>query len=430
MNTDDKKRGSLIKEFLVKLVLIIIFVLLLVKMVPWPNMDSLNPLKDQIFNANLQTMKDAGILYFTTERLPKEVGDKVTLTLQEMLDKKLIVPFTDKNGKSCDLKASYVSLEKKENEYLMIVNLKCGDEEDHIEVHLGCYSYCTTAICEAKPNYVKNDNKDNTPKPTNKPTNTPTSKPTNKPTPTPTVTPNAIKQCEYKKEIPAEYSEWVIGSEQMKKSNQTIIYGESNTKRVVDLGVRRIAVGTVDPIYQRVYVEHTEMQYYKTLNYKLCNNYTYVADKTNTIYRVLTDWQATDEVKYGFLSDMPYDTLSEKWVLQNVDWESCKENCTSHPVGTYRKYTRKISVVNEYDGITAQCTDIVDKSVDVYIPVPIGENKLVVKTPAQTLYGDIQFYRVDTRKLVKEATTDTKWIDCKSTAPEGYVFTGNTRLVK
>ena len=63
MYTDERKNGSLLVNFILKLILIIIFVLLLIWLVPWPNMDSLNPLKDQIFNANLQTMKEAGIGY-------------------------------------------------------------------------------------------------------------------------------------------------------------------------------------------------------------------------------------------------------------------------------------------------------------------------------------------------------------------------------
>ena len=192
MYTDERPvRGNLLKEFVLKLILIIIFVLLLIWLVPWPNMDAyldaLNPLKDQIFNANLQTMKEAGITYFTSERLPENIGDKKTLTLQQMLDLKLLIPFTDRNGKSCDVTASYITLEKQETEYLMKVNLKCGDEEDYILVHLGCYSYCTKDICEAKPQS------------TEKPSTKPVAKKDNvKPTPTPTNTftpPKPKYQC-------------------------------------------------------------------------------------------------------------------------------------------------------------------------------------------------------------------------------------------
>lgn len=450
MYTDEKRKGSLVKDFILKLILIIIFVLLLVKLVPWPNMDSLNPLKDQIFNSNLQTMKEAGITYFTTERLPANIGDKTTLTLQKMLDLKLLIPFTDKNGNSCDVTASYVSLEKQETEYLMKVNLKCGEEERYILVHLGCYSYCTTDICEPKPDNTekpttsptKKPTQSPTTKPTTKPTTTPTTKPTVSPTPTPTVTPTptptvtptptptptpvAEKQCEYKKDYSAQYSAWTIGTEQMKKKNQTLVFGEGATKRVVDLGIKRIPVATKAAVYEKVYIEHTEMQKYKTLTYRLCNNYTYVADKT-TVYRVLTDWAYVDEYKTGFASDIPEDTLTEKWVLQSVDWDECKETCTSHPYGVYRKQVRKIAVDSEYSNVTAQCTDIVEKSVDVYIPIPVGSYKTVLKTPAQTLYGNVQFYRVDTRTLLKKAYTDYQWVDCDKTAPSGYQFTGKTR---
>ena len=165
MYDEEEKRSFPLRDFLLKLILIIIFVLLLVWLLPIPDLTGLN---NRIFNANVGEMKDAAISYFTTERLPQKEGDSVTLTLQEMLDMKLLLPFKDKNGKSCDVKNSYVTLTKKENEYELKVNLKCGKEEDYIIVHLGCYSYCKEAICEKKDDTIKKDNKPSTPT-TNKP---------------------------------------------------------------------------------------------------------------------------------------------------------------------------------------------------------------------------------------------------------------------
>ena len=105
---EEEKRGFPIRDFLLKLILIIIFVLLLMWLLPTKNGNDvdLSPLTDRIFNANIQEMKEAAIPYFTTERLPKNVGDEKKLTLQEMLDLKLLLPFTDKNGDSCDTKNS------------------------------------------------------------------------------------------------------------------------------------------------------------------------------------------------------------------------------------------------------------------------------------------------------------------------------------
>ena len=46
--------------------------------------------------------------------MPEKVGDSVKLTLQDMLDKKLILPFLDKDGNECDAKKSYVKVTKEE----------------------------------------------------------------------------------------------------------------------------------------------------------------------------------------------------------------------------------------------------------------------------------------------------------------------------
>ena len=132
-------------------------------LLPIPDLTGLN---SRIFNANVGEMKDAAISYFTTDRLPQKEGDSVTLTLQQMLDMKLLLPFKDKNGKTCDTQKSYVTLTKKENEYEMKVNLKCSEEEDYIIVHLGCYSYCESAICEKEEEKTVINNGGSTKKPT------------------------------------------------------------------------------------------------------------------------------------------------------------------------------------------------------------------------------------------------------------------------
>ena len=119
------------------------------------NNKDLSVLVDRIFNENIIAMKDAAKSYYTTERLPQNVGDKVKMTLGEMLDKKIILPFTDKNGDACDLEASYVEVTKYDTEFLMKVNLKCGEEENYLLVYMGCYDYCSTAVCEKNKSDIK-----------------------------------------------------------------------------------------------------------------------------------------------------------------------------------------------------------------------------------------------------------------------------------
>lgn len=406
MYTEERpRRGYLLKEFIMKLILIIIFVLLLIWLVPWPNMDSyinsLNPLKDQIFNSNLQTMKEAGITYFTTERLPKEVGDKTTLSLQQMLDMKLLIPFTDRNGNSCDVTKSYVSLEKKETEYIMKVNLKCGEEEDYILVHLGCYSYCTTDICEAKPQpSTTPSNKPSTKPsvtPTTKPSTTPTFNPTTTPTykpkytckfingeywgkeskvvdqatyeaqcvTKPTPTPVANKEYEYKKETSThyakEYSNWSNWTEYTLEKGQSLP-SSNELRQVEDLGYVKTKIGRKDAVVDSVVVLKPYQQQLKTAKYTVCTEREYVIETVTTVtyttthsetvttpgYTITEGGQQLVEVRGNWTTqnnwyrgyNPPADTQSSRWIFQGVDFAQCGSNCTNHPYVIYRQQTR------------------------------------------------------------------------------------------
>ena len=134
-----------VKNVIVQFLFIALFVFILIWLFPLKsdlrnlkttsNDDSAySVLLDRIFNENIIAMKDAAKSYYTLERLPQNVGDKVKMTLGEMLEKKIILPFKDKNGKTCDLEASYVEVTKYDTEYLMKVNLKCGEEENYLLV--------------------------------------------------------------------------------------------------------------------------------------------------------------------------------------------------------------------------------------------------------------------------------------------------------
>ena len=165
-----EKRGYPIRSFLIKLLLVVIFVLLLVWLLSkfvLPKLNSsnttnnasckgsttcevlgLDALTSQIFANNLEKMRDAAITYYTAERLPATIGESKQMTLGEMIEKKLVVPLIDKNNKAVDVDKSYVKITKMNDEYLLKVNIKDSEKEDYILVHLGCYAYCESYICQ------------------------------------------------------------------------------------------------------------------------------------------------------------------------------------------------------------------------------------------------------------------------------------------
>ena len=168
VNNNNMPLSYHIKRFLIGLILIILLIFLLLWLFPTKAglkdtikdsisdaftetfEEKLNPLYDRIFGDNVNTMKEVATAYFTTDRLPKQDGETIKLTLGEMLDKKLLLSIKDKNGKMCDTDKSYVEVTKTGNEYKMKVNLSCDDEEDYIISYLGCYNYCLNDICEKK----------------------------------------------------------------------------------------------------------------------------------------------------------------------------------------------------------------------------------------------------------------------------------------
>ena len=161
---NERKDSFSIKTVILQFLFVALFIFLLIWLFPTKSYvndlnggetTDLSVFYDRIFNENVIAMKDAAKSYYTTPRLPQNVGDKVSMTLGEMLEKKIILPFVDSKGKQCSLTDSYVEITKYDEEFVMKVNLKCSEQENYLLVYMGCYDYCTTAICEKNESDVE-----------------------------------------------------------------------------------------------------------------------------------------------------------------------------------------------------------------------------------------------------------------------------------
>lgn len=142
------------RDLIVKILLVLLFVFLLMWLFPMPN---LNPLYDKIFTQNMSSMTDAAKSYFTVSRLPQKEGETKKLTLGDMINNKMIIEFTDSDGKTCDVDKSYVEVTKKGSEYVFKTNLSCSNQEDYVIEYFGCYNVCEDGQCEVevKPSETK-----------------------------------------------------------------------------------------------------------------------------------------------------------------------------------------------------------------------------------------------------------------------------------
>ena len=154
----ENERSYFFRDLIVKILLVLLFVFLLMWLFPMPN---LNPFYDRIFTQNINSMTDAAKSYFTVARLPQNEGESKKLTLNDMLTNKMLVEFTDSEGKTCDKNKSYVEVTRKGNEYVFKTNLSCSTGEDYVIEYFGCYDVCTNGKCTTViENNSNNENKE------------------------------------------------------------------------------------------------------------------------------------------------------------------------------------------------------------------------------------------------------------------------------
>ena len=99
----------------------------------------------EIFIDNYRYFHDTAKEYFLISNLP-EKGKTLKFTLQELIDKKLVLPFSYTNTDSCDTEASYVSVKNTDGKYEMTTTLVCGKEVATTKEELGCNQICVNKI--------------------------------------------------------------------------------------------------------------------------------------------------------------------------------------------------------------------------------------------------------------------------------------------
>lgn len=149
MYSSEKNPGINWKDLIVKAIFFVIFILILMWL--FPKVPNMTAFYSNVFRENISYMQDAAKSYYTNERLPKNVGDMAEMTLQDMIDKNLIIPFVDKDGNPCDTYESYVQVTKESTEeYSLKINLVCDTESSYIIEPLGCYDYCESGKCDVE----------------------------------------------------------------------------------------------------------------------------------------------------------------------------------------------------------------------------------------------------------------------------------------
>lgn len=423
---NERREGFSIKDVIIQLLFVVLFVFILIWLFPTKNSlkgitNQFDVLTNRIFNENIQTMKEAAIGYYTTPRLPKNIKDTKSMTLREMIDASLIIEFKDANGKSCDLDDSYVEITKYEDEYQMLVNLKCTDNDAHIIVYLGCYDYCDKDVCEAEKKAVSTP-VSNTPVTPVTPVKPPVNPPKEEPKP-------VVYEYKYIKTVSDYYSNWSSWSSwSTTKAYETSLRDVDTKKETYYTSERKVVayktVTTEDknsPIYsyEKVQVGYTET--------KTCAAY-----KTEIVYTGEYKGTWVSEGKQLYFST-PKDTSTTKYTyISSTDY-----SCGSCVAGVAAYYEKKVYKTYQVTTEKQVCSKYDTTKTPVY-----GTVKKITgyktTTSQEAVYGYVQvdntvkYYRFRTRYIIG-GYTDYKWSTSstdKSLTNAGYYYTGIKREKK
>lgn len=486
MNSNNNKESLSyhIKRFLIGFLLVAILIFVLLWLFPTKQnlkdaiTEGFNPLYEKIFQENIDTMKEAAIAYYTTERLPKKEGDTEKLTLGEMLEMKLLLSIKDKNGEMCDTEDSYIEITKMDKEYKMKVNLSCGEEEDYIIVYLGCYNYCLNDICEKKektaikekakpvpvaPKYycavVNGKYYNNNGKIVSK---TSYKKACQKTAPKyycavvngkyydnkgKVVSKTAYKKAcvkipdkykyLYKKTVTIhydkKYSEWGPWSDKIAYNPATDNINWGTHEFVINekLGYNTRTSYETDstkPVWGTATIQTGSYTKYA------CAEYDYFVDSTtNTTYITQSGWVYQGTYVY---SKVPSNSRDVKYVFAGVSYSDCGTVCSISPKYKFHKYTRTTTQTtatsNTESDLRVVCKTTVKKEIPIYSVVDQIVGYGVKETKEITYY-----YHKKERSLINNAYTKTRtyklWSlskNDKTLINQGYKYTGIKQKIK
>ncbi len=482
---EERRNTFSIRDIILQLLMVVLFTLIMIWLFPTKSYlkdnfvgkdelqseisQQLQSIYGRLFADNIESMRDAAKGYFTNPRLPQKIGDSVTLTLGEMIDKKLVLSFKDSNNQTCDVNKSYVKITKMNDEYQMKVQLSCSDYEDYIIVYMGCYSYCDSNIC------IKDETT------TSKPS-TPTTSNDDKNPETPVV--NKKYEYEYRLDTQNTYSSWGPWSSWSK----TLI--SPNNLRQVEIKTEKETTG----YRTETYIDYETVIEYKTQTTQVQTgtrpvaNGTYIVDtqpasggsSTQKVYgNVVTSttaggygsWVYQGYVTFKY-SPSNTDTTKYEYVSHKTTVD-CSNVCQNVTTYTYKKYTRSYTAGTttyscpadypnqEGSGSGTRCYKYVTTSTGYSCPsgyslegtncvkretkytyepvyenvtttVPVEVTKAVEKTKQVPIKENVKYYRYRTRKQLTIAGTYYKWSTNKNDQTllsQGYYLTGNKREV-
>lgn len=368
----EKERKISWLSLFIKIVIIFVFLIIVI----WLLSRIVGKAKlSETFINNINSMEQTSIEYFKTIELPLDKNQSITITLEELLEKKLISSENKYLVNNCDTKESYSKITRNLNEYIVNTTLKCGNETDVIEE---LFSLKDCKNCNQHNSNVNSEEN----------------------------TPNKVTYYEHVKET-TEYTKWMRGS----------ITGTNVENRYEYYGIT----------YQTYYTLGIIPTNKKTITYTL------KLDKVpnNKYYFTTIDQSSTynneDEPRYLKEDSVSmYDGNKYNASLTNISDYSLKQSNITYRLSPYYRdgafYVRVTVDIESTEGISTYYD--ISLQENVYI-IPL---KIHVKFASSDIKDTKPIGEYETISYYRYITTNKETIWSAQSFLEGYKYTGKTKV--
>lgn len=385
---NDERRISWLSLF-IKIVIAFAFILIIVWLVS--KLINRNKLSDT-FKNNINNMETVAVKYFKDIDLPTKQGESIKITLDEMIEKELIVSAQTSEGEKCNTKTSYSKITRKKDNYEVETRLECGKEENTITRKFS-FKDCRNCTTDTKNNNTKNNStKDNN-------TNNNSVNSTNNTNNNNSTNTTGVTYYEYVKEW-TTYTKWMKGNKTGDNIENKYEYYGTAEKTYYSLGV----INKKD-------IKESTIEYRLKLNDVPNSKYYFTTIKESSYYN--------DEKE--FTTDKSISVVKDSnLTIDNIEEYSLKENNFTYKLTPYYyKGTFYINVKVNIKSLEGIKTTKDKYLVPIKITVKFNSGDIVTTKPEGS-YDTITYYRYI------QKNRDVIW--SADNYVEGYTKTGNTKV--
>lgn len=385
---NDERRISWLSLF-IKIVIAFAFILIIVWLVS--KLINRNKLSDT-FKNNINNMETVAVKYFKDIDLPTKQGESIKITLDEMIEKELIVSAQTSEGEKCNTKTSYSKITRKKDNYEVETRLECGKEENTITRKFSIKD-CRNCTTDTKNNNTKNNStKDNN-------TNNNSANSTNNTNNNNSTNTTGVTYYEYVKEW-TTYTKWMKGNKTGDNIENKYEYYGTAEKTYYSLG-----------LINKKDIKNKTIEYRLKLNDVPNSKYYFTTIKESSYYN--------DEKE--FTTDKSISVVRDSnLTIDNIEEYSLKENNFTYKLTPYYyKGTFYINVKVNIKSLEGIKTTKDKYLVPIKITVKFNSGDIVTTKPEGS-YDTITYYRYI------QKNRDVIW--SADNYVEGYTKTGNTKV--